>query len=49
MSFSKRQGLTPVVKFAQRESIDDEFRNSLWTVLTQGYWSQYKTVYSNVG
>ncbi|NRF48168.1 AbiJ-NTD4 domain-containing protein [Stutzerimonas stutzeri] len=42
MRFSQRLGLTPAVKLAQRESIDDELRNSLWNLLTVFYWRTYQ-------
>lgn len=42
MSFSKRQGLVPSTKLAQRESIDTDLRNSLWSLLTLFYWETYE-------
>jgi hypothetical protein len=42
MKFSQRIGKTPVTKLAQRESIDDELRNSLWNALTLHYWNWFK-------
>ena len=33
MLFSQRQGLTPASKLAQIESIDDELRNGLWSMI----------------
>ena|SRR5450755_119130 len=47
MSFSKRQGLMPTAKLAQRESIDAELRNSLWSLLTICYWDTYEVPYSS--
>jgi AbiJ N-terminal domain 4 len=41
MRFSQRQGLEPVQKLAQRESIDAELRNSLWSVLTLMHWDRF--------
>lgn len=42
MRFSQRLGLSPATKLAQRESMDDELRNSLWSLLTLFYWDTYK-------
>lgn len=42
MRFSQRLGLSPATKLAQRESIDDELRNSLWSLLTLFYWNTYR-------
>ncbi|WP_341922721.1 hypothetical protein [Polaromonas sp. YR568] len=42
MRFSQRIGLSPATKLAQRESIDDELRNSLWSLLTLFYWNTYR-------
>lgn len=42
MRFSQRIGLSPATKLAQRESMDDELRNSLWSLLTLFYWNTYK-------
>ncbi len=41
MRFSQRQGILPVDKAIQRESIDDELRNSLWSLLQIFYWNIY--------
>lgn len=41
MRFSQRTGIKPVTKLAQRESIDDELRSSLWSLLTLTYWNSY--------
>jgi hypothetical protein len=38
MKFSQRYGYTPVKNAVQLESIDDELRNALWSVLTLHYW-----------
>lgn len=38
MRFSQRIGITPVTKLAQRESMDDDLRASLWSLLTACYW-----------
>lgn len=43
MRFSQRIGLMPVIKLAQRESIDDDLRSSLWNLLTLIYWNSYKS------
>ena len=42
MQFSQRIGIKATTKLAQRESIDDELRGSLWSVLTLFYWNSYK-------
>lgn len=42
MRFSQRLGITPALKVAQRESIDDELRSSLWSLLTIFYWDTYQ-------
>jgi hypothetical protein len=41
MRFSQRIGLAPATKLAQRASMDDELRNSLWSLLTLFYWNTY--------
>lgn len=41
MRFSQRLGLIPATKVAQREAMDDELRNSLWSLLTLYYWDTY--------
>ena len=41
MRFSQRIGLSPATELAQRESMDDELRNSLWSLLTLFYWNTY--------
>src|SRR3990167_1660503 len=41
MRFSQRKGLTPTTKLAQLESIDDELRASLWSLLTLFYWNSF--------
>ena len=42
MRFSQRIGLSPATKLAQRESIDDDLRSSLWSLLTLVYWNSYE-------
>lgn len=42
MRFSQRLGLTPATKLAQRESMDEDLRNSLWSLLTLHYWNKYR-------
>ena len=42
MRFSQRIGLTPATKIAQRETIDDDLRNSLWSLLTLIYWENFE-------
>lgn len=39
MRFSQRIGLTPATKVAQREDMDADLRNSLWSLLTLFYWN----------
>lgn len=41
MRFSQRVGISAPAKLAQRESIDDELRNALWSVLTLCYWDAF--------
>lgn len=41
MTFSQRAGITPSAKLAQLESIDDELRASLWSLLSIFYWDTY--------
>ena len=41
MRFSQRQGLEPIQKVAQRESMDSELRNSLWSLLTMEHWDRF--------
>ncbi len=38
MKFSQRIGITPIDKVIQIKSIDDDLRNSLWSLLTIFYW-----------
>lgn len=40
-SFSQRLGLTPMTKPLQDKDIDQDLRNSLWTVLTVFLWNEY--------
>lgn len=42
MRFSQRTGITPATKLAQRESIDEELRASLWSLLSLFYWDNYE-------
>lgn len=41
MKFSQRLGITPVEKILQIDSIDEELKNSLWSVLTAFYWEKF--------
>ena len=41
MRFSQRLGISPVEKAIQRESIDDELRNSLWSMIQAFYWETF--------
>jgi hypothetical protein len=45
MKFSQRIGSTPAAKLAQRETIDQELRASLWSVVTLFYWEPAKDEY----
>jgi len=38
MKFSQRIGITPVIKVAQKESMDKDLRNGLWSALCTYYW-----------
>lgn len=38
MKFSQRIGITPAIKVAQKESMDEDLRNGLWSVLCLYYW-----------
>lgn len=42
MRFSQRLGITPATKVIQREDIDAELRNTLWSVITLVYWDRYR-------
>lgn len=44
MLFSQRNGLKPVSKLTQRESIDGELRNKLWNVLIVGVWDHWQPI-----
>ena len=41
MRFSQRKGITPVKTEIQKESMDDDLRNTLWNALTECYWDLY--------
>jgi|GEM_PF-2184937 len=41
MLFSQRIGKKPAQKLIQKESIDTELRNSLWSALTLFYWKRF--------
>ena len=41
MRFSQRQGIVSVEKAIQRESMDDELKNSLWSQLQIFYWDTF--------
>ncbi len=46
MKFSQRAGLTQAEKILQAESIDDDLRNSLWSILSAFYWDSFnKSMY----
>lgn len=39
--FSQRKGLKPLEKVLQRDSLDEETRNRLWTVLKRFFWDKW--------
>ncbi|BCA79290.1 hypothetical protein [Desulfuromonas sp. AOP6] len=41
MRFSQRQGITPKNKLVQKEAIDDDLRNGLWSLIKIYYWDRY--------
>ena len=41
MKFSQRIGITPIEKVIQIGSIDEDLRNSLWSLLTAFYWDTF--------
>lgn len=41
MKFSQRIGVTPTEKLFQKDSVDTDLLNSLWSVLTIFYWKKY--------
>lgn len=43
MRFSQRFGLTPPTKIVQKIDIDQDLRNSLWSLLTVFYWETYRS------
>ena len=42
MIFSERMGFKSVIKSIQIESIDDDLRNTLWSLLTNHYWNKLR-------
>ena len=42
MNFSQRIGIKPIKKPIQINDIDEELRNTLWSLLTGSYWKYYK-------
>ena len=42
MNFSQRIGLKPIRKPIQIDGIDEELRNTLWSLLTAFYWDKYE-------
>jgi hypothetical protein len=40
MKFSQRIGITPAIKVAQKESMDEDLRNGLWSLLCSYYWQE---------
>ena len=50
MKFSQRLGITPIEKAIQIEAIDNDLRNSLWSLLTAFYWDTFnKNKYNMAG
>lgn len=47
MKFSQREGLVPIKKVIQKESMDQSLRNGLWNVLTLYCWEAYEQPSSN--
>lgn len=41
MKFSQRHGITPAEKILQIESVDEDLKNTLWSVLTIFYWDTF--------
>lgn len=39
--FSQRKGIRPLTKAIQRESIDEELRNRLWSAITLSVWDYW--------
>ena len=39
--FSQRKGMRPAAKAIQRESMDEDLRNSLWSGLNIGLWDHW--------
>jgi len=56
MRFSERNGYKPVREIIQKESMDDDLRNGLWSIfdtfiwnkVTQKYWQYRHTNSSNI-
>ncbi len=42
LSFSQRQGIEPVRKVLQIDSMDQELKNSLWSLLNIFYWEKFE-------
>ena len=42
MKFSERMGIKSAKKSIQIESVDDDLRNTLWSLLTNHYWNKLK-------
>ncbi|MEE1893526.1 hypothetical protein V0R51_11490 [Pseudomonas otitidis] len=42
MKFSQRQGINPAQKLAQRESMDDDLKNSLWSAVTLVFFERVR-------
>ena len=41
-------GLEPIKKPIQMDSIDEELRNTLWSMLTIYYWDTYRLIQTTV-
>jgi hypothetical protein len=46
--FSQRNGYRPSQKALQRDSVDQELRNRLWTVFDRCYWSPWRSKHGNM-
>lgn len=42
--FSQRKGIVPLNKIVQKESIDEDLRNKLWSALTIAIWDKWKPI-----
>ena len=49
MRFSQRKGYTPVSEIIQKDTINEELRNTLWNILDLFIWHKEKFLYSQYG